>query len=223
MGSRLDEHFEKLYADDTGADGIMIAMKIILASASPRRKELLGLITKDFGIVTREVDERAVEQQVKQRGGDAVMIQCELSRAKACAVYDGIPAEERGNVVVIGADTAVVCGDEIMGKPEDKEDARRMLTMLSGRTHEVITGVCVKTLDSEVVFTETTKVRFGDLDEFQKDLIERYINTGEPYDKAGAYGIQEGGALLVDTVEGDYFNVVGLPVRRLSQILSQFR
>lgn len=194
-------------------------MRIILASKSPRRKELLSLITSDFEVMSEDVDERGIEKRVLSGGGTPSDVQIELARAKANAVFETIPFSMREGCAVIGSDTSVVCGDEIMGKPADKDDARRMLRMLSGRTHEVISGVCVKTADKEETFAEVTKVRFGDLDTYQEQLIERYINTDEPYDKAGAYGIQQGGALLVETVEGDYFSVVGLPVRRLSQIL----
>lgn len=194
-------------------------MKIILASKSPRRKELMSLITSDFEVMSEEVDERAIEERVLEERGTPADVQKELSRAKANAVFEVLPKDAKAECIVIGSDTSVVCGSEILGKPADKDDARRMLRMLSGRTHEVISGVCVKTASKEEVFVEVTKVRFGDLDEYQEQLIERYINTDEPYDKAGAYGIQQGGALLVETVEGDYFSVVGLPVRRLSRVL----
>lgn len=194
-------------------------MRIILASKSPRRKEILSLITSNFEILSEDVNERAIEARVLSDGGAPGDVQRELARAKAAAVYENLPAGERKDSIVIGADTCVVCGEAILGKPVDKDEARKMLHMLCGKTHEVITGVCVKTPVYEEVFTETTKVRFGELDAFQKELIERYIDTDEPYDKAGAYGIQNGGALLVETVEGDYFNVVGLPVRRLSKVL----
>ncbi len=194
-------------------------MKIILASKSPRRKELMSLITSDFEVMSEEVDERAIEERVLEEGGTPADVQKELSRAKANAVFEVLPEDAKAECIVIGSDTSVVCGSEILGKPADKDDARRMLRMLSGRTHEVISGVCVKTASKEEVFVEVTKVRFGDLDAYQEQLIERYINTDEPYDKAGAYGIQQGGALLVETVEGDYFSVVGLPVRRLSRVL----
>ncbi len=194
-------------------------MKIILASKSPRRKELMSLITSDFEVMSEEVDERAIEERVLEEGGTPADVQKELSRAKANAVFEVLPEDAKAECIVIGSDTSVVCGSEILGKPADKDDARRMLRMLSGRTHEVISGVCVKTASKEEVFVEVTKVRFGDLDAYQEQLIERYINTDEPYDKAGAYGIKQGGALLVETVEGDYFSVVGLPVRRLSRVL----
>ncbi len=171
--------------------------------------------------MSEEVDERAIETRVREQGGTPEDVQKELAHDKACAVFDKLSDEEKNGCVVIGADTSVVCGDEILGKPADKDDARRMLRMLSGRTHEVITGVCVKTASGEETFVEVTKVKFGDLDSYQEALIERYISTDEPYDKAGAYGIQNGGAILVESVEGDYFSVVGLPVRKLAQALER--
>ncbi len=195
-------------------------MKIILASKSPRRQELLKLITSDFEIRTKEVDERAIEDAVVKNGGTAKDVQLELAKAKAHAVWDELTPDEQLEYAVIGSDTSVVSGNEILGKPVDKEDARRMLTSLCGKEHEVISSVCVISASKTISWTEVTKVRFGNLDNYQKDLIERYINTNEPYDKAGAYGIQEGGALLVENVSGDYFNVVGLPVRSLARVLT---
>ena len=128
--------------------------------------------------------------------------------------------EDKKDIAVIGADTSVIIDDRILGKPVDKDDARKMLTDLSGRTHSVVTGVSIFSYEGEITFAEESVVEFSALDEYQKNLIERYINTDEPYDKAGGYGIQEGGALLVKSVSGDYFNVVGLPVMRLSRELS---
>lgn len=206
-------------------------MRIILASKSPRRRELMGLITDNFEIMTKDIDEREIERLVIAEEGVRAVPRI-LAREKARAVFEDVAnpadssaaARERGDgfeAVVIGADTSVICGDEILGKPRDRDDARRMLRMLSGVEHEVITGVCVKTSRREVLFDEVTKVRFGDLDGYQEMLIEKYINTEDPYDKAGAYGIQQGGAALVESVNGDYFSVVGLPVRRLARALSQ--
>jgi len=181
----------------------------------------MTLVTPDFKIAVEDIDERAVEHKVLSEGGNFEDVQKALARQKAKAVYDALSDDEKQNSAVIGADTSVILGDKILGKPEDKSEAREMLTALSGRSHKVITGVCVMTMSSVEVFTETTEVTFGDSDEYQKALIERYINTDEPYDKAGAYGIQEGGGLLVKSIDGDYFNVVGLPVRPLSIALSK--
>lgn len=192
-------------------------MALILASASPRRKELMELITSDFEIRTSEVDERALEESLK--GLPPERIACELARSKARAVRSSLCTEDD---IVIGADTSVVLGNTILGKPKDRQDALDMLLSLSGKTHEVITGVCLIKGDDETVFAETTKVEFMPLDDYQKEIITRYVDSPEPYDKAGAYGIQGGGALLVKGIEGDYFNVVGLPVAGIARALNLY-
>lgn len=192
--------------------------KIVLASASPRRKELMSLITSGYEVITADVDERAIEEGLK--GKSALEVARELACAKARAVFESLDSQRQSEVAVIGADTSVIIDDKILGKPSSKEDAREMLTSLSGRAHSVVTGVAIITSSEEKVFVEESIVEFSPLDDYQKNLIEKYINTNEPYDKAGAYGIQEGGALLVKSVSGDYFNVVGLPVMRLSRELS---
>ena len=199
-----------------------IRMRIILASKSPRRKEIMSLITSDFEIISEEVNERAIEARVLIDGGDSVAVQKELARAKASAVFSSLPISERNECIVIGADTSVVCDDKILGKPEDKDDARKMLRMLCGRTHEVITGVCVKSASFEENYAEITRVRFGDLDSFQEELIEKYIDTDEPYDKAGAYGIQGLFGKYIEKIDGDYNNVVGLPVSKIVHTLIKF-
>lgn len=178
----------------------------------------MSLITSDFVIKTADVDERAIENSLK--GQPALEVAKALARAKAKAVFDLCSDEDKKDIAVIGADTSVIIDDRILGKPVDKDDARTMLTDLSGRTHSVVTGVSIFSYEGEITFAEESVVEFSALDEYQKNLIERYINTDEPYDKAGGYGIQEGGALLVKSVSGDYFNVVGLPVMRLSRELS---
>jgi len=184
-------------------------MAVILASASPRRRELMKLIMDGFDTANADVDEREIERRCEGLGPAATAM--ELARAKAAAVKAG------DGDIVIGADTSVVLDGKILGKPEDRDDARRMLTGLSGRVHSVITGVCIIKDGQEKTFYEETFVEFNPLDDFQTDLIERYISSDEPYDKAGAYGIQGGGALLVKKIEGDYFNVVGLPVAGLAR------
>ena len=186
-------------------------MHLILASASPRRKELLELVTGLFAIETVDVDERQIEEQMKGRPAEEIAEA--LAQAKAEAVYQ---IQKDTDAVVIGADTSVVADNLILGKPIDKEDARNMLTTLSGRCHKVITGVAIKGNNIDVIFHETTEVEFRALDEYQKEMIENYIDTSDPYDKAGAYGIQGQASLLIRRIDGDYFNVVGLPVSRLA-------
>jgi septum formation protein len=193
---------------------------LILGSASPRRRELLSLITEDFTIKLADIDERALETDLETRNVPAIEVSEELASAKAHAVFEMLDQDSRASSVVIGADTSVILDDVIYGKPESKEDAKRMLTNLSGRKHVVATGVSLVFEGGEKRFTDVSLVEFYPLDDYQKNVIERYIESGDPMDKAGAYGIQTGGALLVKGIEGDFLNVVGLPVARLARELS---
>lgn len=172
--------------------------KIILASASPRRKELLETADISFEICVADVDESIPEGTAPR---DAAML---TASKKAAAVSEIHP-----DSVVIGADTIVVADDMILGKPKNAEDAEKMLRLLSGREHLVITGVCLAQGCEKTVFEKTSKVRFYELSDAE---IKAYVATGEPMDKAGAYGIQGKGCVLVESIEGDYFNIVGLPV-----------
>ena len=176
--------------------------ELILASGSPRRKELLARTGRPFRIIVSDADE--IET--------ADMPPTEVAMAKALAIAATAPA----NATVIGADTIVVLDGRIFGKPADEADARRMLAELSGRTHQVITGVCLVRNGQTEAFAETTDVRFK---EISAEDIAAYVATGEPLDKAGAYGIQGRGGAFVDSVDGDYDNVVGLPVARLERAL----
>ena len=180
-------------------------MQVILASQSPRRKELLGLFRIPFMIRVADIDET-------MQPGDPYDEVARVSRLKAMAV----PREE--DDVVIAADTVVVCDKEILGKPKDEADARRMLNLLSGRDHQVMTGLTVLRGEKILSCTEVTDIHFRDLTEKE---IESYIRTGEPMDKAGSYGIQGGAALFAEKLSGDYFNVVGLPVCRLGKLLKE--
>lgn len=197
--------------------------RIILASASPRRKEILGNIVEDFEIKVSEVDERAIEEQVLKTTDDMVeagrLMTVLLGKAKANAVFE---EEDDKDVTVIGADTCVVTRDEILGKPKDREDARRMLRKLAGQKHYVITGVALISKDKVRTFYEETEVEFADADDFAEDTIERYIASDEPYDKAGAYAIQGRGGVLVKRINGDFYNVMGLPLSRLAKELWTF-
>lgn len=193
---------------------------LILGSASPRRRELLSLITEDFTVRLADIDERALETDLETRNVPALEVSEELASAKAHAVFEMLDQDSRASSVVIGADTSVILDDVIYGKPESKEDAKRMLTNLSGRKHVVATGVSLVFEGGEKRFTDVSLVEFYPLDDYQKNVIERYIESGDPMDKAGAYGIQSGGALLVKGIEGDFLNVVGLPVARLARELS---
>lgn len=183
---------------------------IVLASASPRRKELLEQMGLDFEIMPAEGDEVLTQKRPEL----AVM---ELAEQKAKEVSARLwAADPEKTYLVIGADTVVSCEGEILGKPKDREDAKGMLRMLSGKTHQVFTGVSVIRADDDGetvhTFYDATDVTFYPMAE---EEIESYVETGEPDDKAGAYGIQGKGALYIKRIEGDYFNVVGLPIGKL--------
>ena len=182
-------------------------MEIILASASPRRKELMGHFPFPVTVRVSQADEKMDSRKLPQ--DEVARISCN----KAMAV------DRQRDDIVIGADTIVVCDGVILGKPKDEADAFRMLSMLSGRAHQVMTGVTVLQGDRQCSFTEITDVYFRPL---SKNEILAYIQSGDPMDKAGSYGIQGKGSLLVEKLHGDFFNVMGLPVLRLSRMLAQF-
>ena len=181
-------------------------MQIILASQSPRRRELMGLFGLPFTVQVADVDETMDPSQPAERQVAAVSLKKARAVCRQC------------EDIVIAADTIVVCDGQILGKPADEQDALRMLRMLSGKAHQVMTGLAVLRGHEEIVCTEIADVYFRPLEEQE---ILRYIRTGEPMDKAGAYGIQGGAALFVEKIHGDYYNVMGLPVCKLSQILKE--
>lgn len=181
-------------------------MQLILASASPRRKELLGLYGIPFTVRAADIDETIDPDKPPF---DEV---ARLSREKALAV----PREPED--VVVAADTIVVCDGIVLGKPRDEAQAIEMLSLLSGRAHQVMTGCTVLRGQKDETFTEVTDIHFRPLSPGE---IRRYVATGEPMDKAGAYGIQGGAALFCQRMEGDYYNVMGLPVCALGQVLKQ--
>lgn len=188
--------------------------QLILASASPRRKELLEHIGLQFKICVPDVD----ETQVERKNIPAELYVQELALLKAGAAA-GMVGYKR-NMLVIAADTVVFKDQKILGKPQDETQAKAMLRMLSGAEHAVYTGICVLRASDgfSVCKAVRTAVRFKKLTD---DKISRYIRTGEPMDKAGAYGIQGYGATLVEGIEGDYFNVVGLPLAALAELLER--
>jgi len=185
-------------------------MKIILASASPRRKELLTLAGIEYEVIVSQCEEILPDGITPDKAVE------ELARQKAEDVFSRNP-----DCMIIAADTVVALGNTILGKPKDEDDAFNMLSSLSGRRHTVFTGVCIKTKDKTDIFHVATEVEFYDLTEKE---IRDYIATKEPMDKAGAYGIQGKGFVLVKGIHGDYFNVVGLPlaetVRHINSNLS---
>lgn len=198
------------------ADGDAVAEPILLASASPRRRELLGRIGVRFEVVTSRFDEDSLRHLADDPGT--------FVRAAATGKAEEV-AVRRGNGVILGVDTDVVSPEErVLGKPVDFEDACRMLRMLSGRTHRVLSGVCLlRVVNGEICQRDLrvaeTRVTFSDLSEA---AIRAYAGTGEPMDKAGAYGIQTGGIALVARVDGDLSNVIGLPLPTLTAMLANF-
>jgi len=189
---------------------------LVLASASPRRRELLSQAGFSFEVHPTQIPEDPIP------GENPVAYVTRLAREKAEAVYAEITkaaaSEQRASAAlqVLGADTTVTLDDQILGKPADSADAARMLRLLSGRSHRVITGVALVTANSTEVASETTTVQFLALSD---EEIAAYIATGEPMDKAGAYAIQGHAARWIPRIDGDYFNVVGLPIALVSALL----
>lgn len=182
---------------------------IILASASPRRRELLKLICEDFKSVSPDVDE-TVPAQVE------ILERPQFLAVKKAMHVCGCLSEKS---VVIGCDTGVFIDDEMLGKPKDEEDAFSMLKKLQGKEHLVVTGCCITDGTHKREFSVTSRVFFYPLSD---EEIRDYISTGEPMDKAGAYGIQGKGSLLIEKIQGDYFNIVGLPLSALARELKAF-
>lgn len=183
-------------------------MEIILASASPRRQELLRQVGLSFRIIPSQVSEETDEPM-----SPGALVE-HLALIKAQAV-----ASQEPEALVLGSDTVVVVDGDILGKPRDRADAIVMLERLAGRAHQVMTGVAVVGPLGISVAHEVTTVRFMPL---TREQIERYVDSGEPMDKAGAYGIQGRASAMISSIEGDYFNVVGLPLCRTVQMLSHF-
>ncbi len=183
-------------------------MKYILASQSPRRRELLAIITDDFEVIPSNVEE------ILPDGLEAVKGPEYLAKIKAEDIAKAYPDD-----IVIGADTSVFLGNKVLGKPKDREDAFNMLKALSGNTHTVITGCAVIKNGACESFSVVSEVEFFELSDAE---INAYLDTDEPYDKAGSYGIQAKGALFVKEIRGDYFNIVGLPIGELNKRLNNF-
>ncbi len=184
-------------------------MNIILASASPRRKEILENANVKFKVMASSIEELTLDGESP----------CHMVMRLAFEKGIDIASRQKSDLV-ISADTIVVLDNTVLGKPKDEVEARKMITSLSGRTHQVITGISLINLDNnkKIIDYVISSVKFKNLSE--KDIND-YIRTKESLDKAGAYGIQGYGALLVDEIQGDYFNIVGLPISRLSDLLKK--
>ena len=179
--------------------------KLVLASGSPRRAEILERAGWPHEVIVAGIDETLLP------GEEAAAYVQRLARSKAEKVASGL---DHG--LVLGADTTVVVADQILGQPVDAADARRMLELLNAKWHEVLTGVALVRVGGETrVAYETTRVRFAEMSD---DEIDWYISTGEPFGKAGAYGIQGKASLFIEEIEGDYFNIMGLPIRLVYEL-----
>ena len=182
-------------------------MEYILASASPRRKELLAMLDIPFSVCPAQGEEHLPDALPPENAAEFLAVQ------KAAEI-----AKQHPDAVVIGADTTVLCDGEILGKPHDRADCLRMLHMLSGKLHTVTTGVAVFHMGKSLSFSDETQVQFYPLTAAE---MEAYADTDEPYDKAGGYGIQGRAALLIAGIHGDYYNVMGLPIARLARQLRE--
>lgn len=195
--------------------------KIILASASPRRRELLKLCVNDFVVLAAEIDEKRIETAILKEPEENFMdtaqkLVKELALRKAMVVQ-----RLNRKALVIGADTVVVLDDEILGKPFDLPDAYNMIKKLAGKTHYVLTGVAICYNGIHDQFVSESRIRFYDWDEQMKREVSAYVESGKAMDKAGGYGIQEEAGLWVKSIKGDYNNIVGLPVAKLNKHLYQ--
>lgn len=186
--------------------------KFILASASPRRKELLSIYVKDFKIMPADIDETVPDNIALE---DAPLY---TAKEKAAAVFNKLNEDE----IIITADTIVMLDNKIYGKPKDKLDAYNMIKTLSGKTHQVITGVCCYSKDKQIniEFSDVTNVSFTDISD---EIIEKYLENAEYIDKAGAYAVQGFASMFVEKIEGSYDNVVGLPMGRLARNLIKYK
>jgi len=181
--------------------------RLILASGSPRRQELLNQVGIPFSIRKKKIDE------------SKITIHDPIEKVKQLAILKGKSVPLQHTEVILSADTVVAYNQIIFEKPKNKEEAYEMISRLSGDVHEVFTGILIRSATDENVFVERTRVEFWPLTEKE---IERYVTTDEPYDKAGAYGIQSLGAMFVKQIIGDYYNVVGLPISRVVRELLKF-
>lgn len=188
-------------------------MKLLLASASPRRRQLLGMLGLHITIFVPDTEENCDRSELSP---EELVMGLACRKARAAAEQLTQRGDDLDDAVILAADTVVALDGTILEKPTDADDARRMLSMLSSRRHEVFTGIAAIHRGRLAVDVQTTGVSFRSLSE---NMIETYIASGEPMDKAGAYGIQSRGSLFVEGIDGDYFNVVGLPLVRVDEML----
>lgn len=189
-------------------------MKLYLASESPRRKSILHDVGYDFTVTKAPFDESTID--LSNAPAEKVL---DIAMGKASSAYETMAESDRQDAIILAADTIVVCDGKVMLKPKDEKEAITMLQSLSGRQHEVYTAVAIVSAEKKISFSVVTDVYFRELSE--KEITD-YVNSKEPLDKAGAYGIQGKGCLFVEKINGDYFNVVGLPISRVSEELLKF-
>ncbi|XP_015180877.1 PREDICTED: maf-like protein Cbei_0489 isoform X1 [Polistes dominula] len=192
----------------------LASTRIILASGSPRRYKIIKKLGLDFEVMVSNYDEN-LDRSMYKSHGDYVQ---DLAKLKAYEVHKRLQNSTNLSSLIISADTFVTVGDTIYGKPKDESDAFRMLSHLANREHVVYTGVCLKTPTKEVNFYTSTKVKFGDLSE---DQIKAYVKTGECLDKAGGYGVQGLGGCLVESINGDFYTVMGMPIYFVTKHLNE--
>ncbi|AZP04491.1 Maf family protein [Jeotgalibaca ciconiae] len=196
---------------------------IVLASQSPRRKEWLSLCVSDFSVISADIDEKSIEKQILKTNNEEPFLLTAsrlvemLAAEKARVIFKKQPMS-----IVIGADTVVVHENRILGKPLDESQAYEMLRSYAGKTHSVVTGVSIKNSEKEITFSVESKVTFWDWNKQMEQEVFDYIKTGNPMDKAGAYGIQEMPSLWVKEISGDYPNIVGLPISYVNRALYEF-
>ena len=182
--------------------------KIILASKSPRRKQIMDTLNIPYEIIVADIDEKINYDNDLRKEIE------NLSFLKALKVFN-----DHKDAIVIGADTIVVCNNEVLGKPKDEEDAKRMLNMLQGNTHHVITGVTILSSKASESFSIVSKVKFNSMDEKE---VDEYIKTKEPMDKAGSYAIQGIGSKFINSIDGDFYSIMGLPIGELYKRLKNY-
>lgn len=198
--------------------------KLILASASPRRKELLRRVGLNFSIVEPNgVDEARLQTEIMKDSAHLKMTECAAILCKALASTKAkYVLDKNEDAVVIGADTVIATEHNLLGKPHSPEEARDMLLSLCGKTHHVFTGVSIQDSKKSVLFSSKSIVTFHHADAYQRKWIDQYVKSGLPMDKAGAYGIQDFGAILIQSIEGDYYSIMGMPIAELARQISNF-
>ncbi|MCG2729451.1 MAG: Maf family protein [Acetobacterium sp.] len=195
--------------------------KIILASQSPRRRELLKLVTKNFEIQAAEIDEKRIENEILQNRDDDFLVTSKKLVLELASRKAEVIQKINKKALVIGADTSVVLNDKILGKPVDEVDAYNMIKQLSGNTHYVLTGVSIRFGGVEDRFVSVSQIKFYKWNQQMKREVSAYAASGKANDKAGAYGIQEEAGLWVKWIRGDYNNIVGLPIAKLNKRLQK--